>query len=369
MAMPRVAFVHLGSFSTINAALLDRLRAEFPEHDFEVADLRPLLRDPARLARMAPVALAEHLPALRGTDDLHWALETNSAAFRALSSSAAEHVRASGAAFSIQTQSLFDGAVDGVPHFVYTDHTALANRHYAHVGRPPRFPRRWLALERDVYAHARCTFVTGGNVLASLRHDYAVVDGAAATVYNGIALEPPASVTEKDYNSIDLVFVGVAWERKGGPELLRALDQLAPDHPGLRLTVVGCRPPEDRPWMEVVGRVPPAAVAAHLERATVFALPARLEPAGLAYSEAAAFGLPVIATDTGGIPDRVRDGETGLLVPPGDVRALRDALARVLSSAELRRRLGQAGRALAVQRFTWPAVGRAIADGIRARLE
>ncbi len=67
--------------------------------------------------------------------------------------------------------------------------------------------------------------------------------------------------------------------------------------------------------------------------------------------EAMAAGLPVVASAVGGVPELVVDGETGLLVPPGDERALAAALARIVGDASLRTRLGAAGRARAEERF------------------
>jgi glycosyltransferase involved in cell wall biosynthesis len=66
-----------------------------------------------------------------------------------------------------------------------------------------------------------------------------------------------------------------------------------------------------------------------------------------------AHGRPVVASAVGGLRDLVVDGETGLLVPPGDVAALRGALERLLGDSELRRRLGAAARARAAERFSW----------------
>jgi type III pantothenate kinase len=65
--------------------------------------------------------------------------------------------------------------------------------------------------------------------------------------------------------------------------------------------------------------------------------------------EAMAHGRPVVATAVGGLVDVVEDGLTGLLVPPGDVRALREALERLLGDADLRERLGTAARARALE--------------------
>lgn len=77
-----------------------------------------------------------------------------------------------------------------------------------------------------------------------------------------------------------------------------------------------------------------------------------VEGFGLVYLEAGAHGLPVIAHDIGGVSEAVVDGETGLLVAPGDTTALTAAFARLLNDPALRRRLGEAGRVHATRR-TW----------------
>jgi glycosyltransferase involved in cell wall biosynthesis len=106
-----------------------------------------------------------------------------------------------------------------------------------------------------------------------------------------------------------------------------------------------------------MGEVPDAALAAFYAQSDIFALtsvPLRgsIEGFGLVYLEAGACGLPVLAHDTGGVSDAVLDGETGLLVASGDRQALASALARLVESAELRRRLGEGGRHHAAQ-FSW----------------
>jgi glycosyltransferase involved in cell wall biosynthesis len=76
----------------------------------------------------------------------------------------------------------------------------------------------------------------------------------------------------------------------------------------------------------------------------VFALSSRSEGAPLSILEAMAAGLPVVSSRVGGVPELVVDGETGLLVPPGDPEALAVALGRLVADPGLRRRLGAAGR-------------------------
>jgi glycosyltransferase involved in cell wall biosynthesis len=82
----------------------------------------------------------------------------------------------------------------------------------------------------------------------------------------------------------------------------------------------------------------------------------RAEGFGIALLEAAACGLPVIAARTGGIPDAVREGETGVLVDPGDLGQVEAAVSRVLDDPALASRLGQAGRRAVETFYNWDRV-------------
>ena len=88
----------------------------------------------------------------------------------------------------------------------------------------------------------------------------------------------------------------------------------------------------------------------------------RPEPLGLVALEAGAAGLPVVAAAHGGLPEVVRDGETGLLVPPGDEEALSRALTRLAGDAELRRRLGEAAARDVRERFALERMLRELQD-------
>src|SRR5262249_42221246 len=91
---------------------------------------------------------------------------------------------------------------------------------------------------------------------------------------------------------------------------------------------------------------------AYYAAADLFVLPSRHEPFGLVFIEAAQYALPSIGTRVGGIPEAIADGETGLLVPPNDVRGLRDCIVSLSRDDCLRRKLGEAAQRRARMQFT-----------------
>jgi glycosyltransferase involved in cell wall biosynthesis len=116
-----------------------------------------------------------------------------------------------------------------------------------------------------------------------------------------------------------------------------------------------------------LGRVPDTADV--YAAADVFALPSYLEGFGLVYIEAALHGVPSIGATVGAVPETIRDGETGLLVPPGDVDALANAITRLRDNPDLCRQLGAAARTRALARFTDAAMIEAYLHALRPRRE
>jgi glycosyltransferase involved in cell wall biosynthesis len=218
-------------------------------------------------------------------------------------------------------------------------------------------------MERDLYARADCSFVSSGFAAASLREDYAAPDDRVEVVFSGCnisAAEPLAR------SGRVILFVGVDWERKGGPELVAAFREVRQALPDAELWIVGCTPAVAEPGVRVLGRVTPEQVADCYRRADVFCLPSRMDPSASVLAEAASHALPVVATAVGGNPERVVEGETGFLCEPGE---LTDRLLRLLRDAELRQRFGEAGRRMVNERFTWDAVCGRMAERMRRVIE
>ena len=143
------------------------------------------------------------------------------------------------------------------------------------------------------------------------------------------------------------VYVGMLTDRKGADVFAAGLELAA--GAGWSGVMIGQGPLADsiaagHPTVKLIPPMPPTDVATWMRIADVVVVPSRREPLGLASVEALACGTPVIASDTGGLPEVVRDGANGLLVRAGDPAALAEALRRMADPA-LRERLGAAGPA------------------------
>ena len=104
--------------------------------------------------------------------------------------------------------------------------------------------------------------------------------------------------------------------------------------------------------MELPGWIDAQARGAELAKASVFCLPSHAEGLPMALLEAMAARKAVVASSVGGVPEALRDGDNGMLVPPRDSAALAAALARVLGDAALRARLGSRARATIEQHYS-----------------
>ncbi len=166
---------------------------------------------------------------------------------------------------------------------------------------------------------------------------------------------------------------------KGLVPLLEAVAKLRTER-DVELVVIGRPRPEGRvakaidrldlgPVVRCVTGISDDELARHYGQAEVAVVPSLYEGFSLPAIEAMACGVALVATTGGALPEVVgNDGETGLLVPPDDPGALAVAIGRLLDDADLRRRLGAAGRERVLGRFTWQVTARGTAEQYRSLL-
>lgn len=183
----------------------------------------------------------------------------------------------------------------------------------------------------------------------------AVAPGARVEVMPNYVDMPDDAAIRQAHEGVRIVFLGLLGQRKGVYDLIEAFASIAGDLPDLKLQIGGngeedlvraaVRSAGMASRIDVLGWVAGDTKAALLAHGDVFVLPSHNEGLPVSLLEAMSWGLPVISTTVGGIPQLVRHEEDGFLIQAGDRFGLAQALSRLGSDASLRRRMGDAGRA------------------------
>ncbi len=229
---------------------------------------------------------------------------------------------------------------------------------------PPRPEGGHGSLTQRLLESADWITTTSRAVLDKVRTVAPSVALHSSVVYNGIQIPEDEPLPLGDGNP-RLLAIGRLVEEKGFDLALDATAQLLPRYPGLRLRIVGegqARSGLERRAEELgitrsvdfTGWVEPSRVFSVISESTVVVMPSRWEEAfGMVAVEAALMERAVVATRTGGLPEVVVDGRTGLTVPREDAGALADALDLLLRDRALATRLGKTARERAISVFGW----------------
>jgi glycosyltransferase involved in cell wall biosynthesis len=185
-------------------------------------------------------------------------------------------------------------------------------------------------------------------------------------VPNGVEIPPACFDKERPDSTVEGLFVGLWGERKGIYDLLDVMPSLLQVVPNFRLTLVG--PPEDEGAdlrvLEMIRArslsdsvVPLGKVSEGRKReaflsADMFVLPTKAEVMPVAILEAMAYGLPIVSTTVGAIPEVVVDGEGGILVNPSDTNSLLQGVVRLGQDPALRCRMGLRNRGIVSERYS-----------------
>ena len=247
------------------------------------------------------------------------------------------------------------------PHFMRTDMTVIqAARagHFAVAAMTSRAIDEAVRLQCTILSSASHVFAASEWTARSLRDDCGVPAERVSVVYTGGGLHVPDGVNESKAGR-EILFVGLDWERKGGPLLLEAFRRLRSKLPDATLRIVGCTPGIRDPGVLIEGRLSKADPAQYERlvrcylRASCFCLPTLFDPFPNVIIEAASVGLATVAINNGSRSEAIIDGQTGALVSSANPEAIAVELYNMLHDMERCHRMGAAARNYARSCFSW----------------
>jgi glycosyltransferase involved in cell wall biosynthesis len=268
--------------------------------------------------------------------------------------------------------------ITGIPVIIHTVHG------FAFHDQEPVW-RQLLFRNLEKFASHMCDkmiFISQPLVDWALREKIVLRRDKIAKVYSGIDLERFSPATEEEKNSVrekwnirhDDAVIGIVsklWEGKGHEILIRAFKEVKKDIKRARLIIVG-EGPLDNMLHDLVDSLGLSDsvlftgfqmdVAAIISSFDVAVLPSYFEGMGRVLLEAMAMEKPVVASRVGGIPDLVKDNVNGLLITPGDVKGLADALKKLLNDKGLANIMGRDGRKGISDKFSADAMIRSISN-------
>ncbi len=184
-----------------------------------------------------------------------------------------------------------------------------------------------------------------------------------------------ASIEKRDRQTLNLLFIGTDWQRKGGDRAIALVEQLRDRQIPARLTTIGCQPPSNQDFIHNLGRLDPTKLAdraqleAAFEAAHFLVLPSEAECFGHVLCEANAFGVPVLTSDVGGIPSVVRSGVNGLLAPlEGWAASIVPPVVELWRDRSAYQALARSARREYDRRLNWTSLGERVSAEIAGRL-
>jgi len=175
---------------------------------------------------------------------------------------------------------------------------------------------------------------------------------------------PPEINKRKDDRIVRLVYIKGHKKIYGPDILLNAMQKVREVNPKVHLTIAGFGPMTDdlklqskqlglEEYVDFCGFIEHEQISSFLADFDIMVMPSLEESFGVAVLEASAAGLPVIASDVGGVPEVLIHEQTGLLIPSGDTDKLSEAIIRLAENADLRNSMGVAGRKMVEEKYQW----------------
>lgn len=234
-----------------------------------------------------------------------------------------------------------------------------------------KFLKKLKLLEESIFFNSSDGIVVNSqftykSVKDALRRDVDMVIAYPGLNVTGLGKDIGVRIAGK---TIHLLFVGYITSRKGVDILIRALEILIKEKEmeDIILHIVGNTEIDKVFFQEIKNYSEDACIDHHIifhgwindrdleelySTADIFVFPSLLESFGMVLAEAGSFGMPIVTTNAGAIPDLIKDGVNGLLVPAGDAKSLAEAIEHLARSPDLRAKFSRANRKLA-EEFQW----------------
>lgn len=225
-----------------------------------------------------------------------------------------------------------------------------------------------IQVQQRVFDNAKHIFALSNWTKDGIVQGLGVSADKVTTVFAGPNLVPSRDLDEFQGARVGrkILFVGIDWERKGGPLLLDAFRICRQRFPDVQLTIVGCDPNIDEPGVKIAGYLDRRnsqqfqQLIRHYEQATCFCLPSHFDPFPNAILEASAFGLPTVSLDNGSRREVIENELTGHLAATASPEDLAEALLSVLGDEDACRKMGLKARSFQTENFSWDSVVRKI---------
>jgi glycosyltransferase involved in cell wall biosynthesis len=269
----------------------------------------------------------------------------------------------------LQIFSLFSARSDNLrpPHVAFLDYTmALAERQWPEWASFANEQERqaWHDLERDAYDGALHIFCMSEAVRESLVRDYGIAR-ARTTVVGGSGDFAEPYTGDRTYGGRNVIFNGTDFKRKGGDLAVAAFARVREAIPDATLHVVGvCNVPQ-QPRVKLLGNVPRRELDRLLLQSDVVLAPSRCDPFPGFVIEAMNFGVVPVVSAVDGLPEIVRHGESGFVLPNPTAEQLSSHTLRILADAGLQRRFSEASRLRVAENLLWSSVAERIVSVLR----
>ncbi len=239
----------------------------------------------------------------------------------------------------------------------------------------PYFPKRVAArkiralldYEKSVYEGLDHIFAMSEYLKSSFVNDFGIAPQKITSIGAGINLPSlPEVDPHKDYDIKEILFIGVEFLRKGGPDVVEAFKKTRRKYPEAVLHIVGPKELDSSiksaPNIKFHGFLSKnnqddlQRLNALFARSTLLVMPSLYEPFGIAPLEAMAHSIPCIVSNRWALPELVTPGVNGELTEPSNSEMLAEKIIALFSDSQRMKRYGQAGRLMVKEKFTWDKV-------------